>query len=98
MAPDRPLSQSVIAFCADAMGLPITTNIRNPTTAEEISGITTTGMMPRNAAGMRTRWIAITTAPEIRPAARPPRKPALTVSAIDPPTKPGTRPGRSAMP
>ncbi len=98
MAPDRPLSQSVIADCADAMGLPITTNIRKPTTAAEISGITTTGMMPRSAFGMRIRWIASTTAPEIRPAASPPRKPASMVSAIEPPTNPGTRPGRSAMP
>ncbi len=85
-------------FCASAMGLPMTTNIRNPTIAEEISGITTTGMMPRIAAGMLTFWMAITTPPAIRPAARPPRKPALMVRAIEPPTKPGTRPGRSAMP
>lgn len=76
MAPDRPFSQSVMPDCAEAMGLPITTNIRNPTTAAETSGITTTGMMPRSAFGIGTRWIASTTAPEIRPAARPPRKPA----------------------
>lgn len=51
----RPFSQSVMPFWASAMGLPMTTNIRKPTTAEEISGITTTGMMPRSAAGMFTR-------------------------------------------
>ncbi len=96
--PLRPPSQSVMAFCAEAMGLPITTNIRKPTTAEEISGITTTGMMPRSACGILARWIAMTTPPAIRPAARPPRNPALMVSEIEPPTKPGTSPGRSAMP
>ncbi len=85
-------------FCAEAMGLPMTTNIRNPTTAEDTSGITTTGMIPRSAAGIGARWIAITTPPASRPAARPPRNPALMVSEIAPPTKPGTRPGRSAMP
>ena len=98
MEPVRPLSQSVMPFCAEAMGLPMTTNIRNPTIAAEISGITTTGMMPRNAAGTRSFWIPITTPPAMRPAARPPRKPALMVREIAPPTKPGTRPGRSAMP
>ncbi len=96
--PLRPLSQSVIPFCAEAIGLPMTTNIRNPTIAVEISGITTTGMIPRTALGIFTFWIASTTPPAIRPAARPPRKPALMVEAIMPPTNPGTRPGRSAMP
>ncbi|CAM5574347.1 hypothetical protein SAURM35S_03071 [Streptomyces aurantiogriseus] len=98
LVPDSPSSQSVMASWASAMGLPMTTNIRNPTTIEEIRGITTTGMMPRRAAGMSMRWIARTTPPAIRPAARPPRKPAPMVDAIMPPTKPGTRPGRSAMP
>ncbi len=96
--PVRPFSQSVSPFWALAMGLPITTNIRKPTIAEEISGITTTGMMPRRVGGIRTFWMPITTPPAIRPAARPPRKPALMVREIAPPTKPGTRPGRSAMP
>lgn len=82
LAPERPLSQSVIASCAEAMGLPITTNIRTPTIAEEISGITTTGMMPRSAAGTLNLWMAMTTAPAIRPATRPPRNPALMVVAM----------------
>ena len=80
LAPVRPFSQSVRPFWAAAIGLPITTNIRNPTIAEEISGITTTGMMPRSTGGILTRWIAITTPPASRPATRPPRKPALMVS------------------
>ncbi len=98
LAPVRADSQSVSPFCSAAIGLPTTRNIRKPTIADEISGMTTTGMMPRSTGGISTRWIAITTAPARRPAIRPPRKPALIVSAMAPPTKPGTRPGRSAMP
>ena len=98
LVPERPFSQSVMAFCASEIGLPITTNIRKPTTAEDTSGITTTGMMPRSTGGMSMRWMARTTPPAIRPATRPPRNPAPIVTEIAPPTKPGTRPGRSAMP
>ncbi len=98
LEPESPFSQSVRAFCSEAIGLPTTMNIRKPTTADAISGITSTGMMPRSVAWTGTRWIAITTAPASRPATRPPRNPAFTVSAMAPPTNPGTSAGRSAIP
>lgn len=98
LEPESPLRPSVRARWRDAIGLPTTMNMRKPTTAEAIRGITSTGMMPRSVGWTFTRWIAITTAPASRPATRPPRKPALMVSAMAPPTKPGTSAGRSAMP
>lgn len=98
LEPDSPFSQSVRAFCREAIGLPTTMNIRKPTAIDASRGITSTGMMPRSVGCTFTRWIAITAAPASRPATRPPRKPASMVSAMAPPTNPGTSAGRSAIP
>ncbi|CAB4948354.1 unannotated protein [freshwater metagenome] len=96
--PFRPSSQSVIVVMSDAIGEPMTAIMRMPTIVTETSGTTTVGMMPRTFLCTGIRLIASTTAPASRPAIRPPRKPALIDTASRPPTMPGTRPWRSAMP
>ncbi len=95
--PERLFSQFVSPDIAEAIGEPTTTNIRNPITATEISGITTTGMMPAMAFGTRQRTIHSTRKPESSPETRPPRKPAPTTTEIAPPTMPGVSAGRSAI-
>ena len=96
--PVRPFSQSVRAFCASAIGLPMTTNIRKPTTAEEISGITTTGMMPRSTGRDVHPLDAEDDTTGDQTGDQTAEEAGVDRRAIAPPTKPGTRPGRSAMP
>ena len=61
------------------------------------SGVTTTGMTPRTPLATFHWETQRATKPPRKPVARPPRKPAPIVAAMEPPTMPGTRPGRSAI-
>lgn len=63
----------------------------------ESSGMTTTGMTPRTPLCTFQLEIHFATAPASRPVTMPPRKPAFIVTATNPPTMPGTSPGRSAI-
>ena len=80
-----------------ASGRPSRKNISSPTISEASSGITTTGISPRNHCGTFHRLIHSAANPAIRPPTMPPMKPAPTNPATAPAVKPGARPGRSAI-
>ena len=82
---------------SQVIGRPRTVMKRPAVMKVDSSGMTTTGMMPRTPAGTVHPETQRATKPARNPVARPPRNPAPMVAAIQPPTMPGTRPGRSAI-
>ena len=95
--PLKPLSQFVSPEVMAASGLPRSRNINNPTTSDANSGMTTTGIRPRNHCGVFHRLIHSAAKPAINPTTMPPMKPAPTINATAPAVKPGAMPGRSAI-
>ncbi len=95
--PDSPLSQWVRPEVMAASGRPRSRNISRPTTSEANSGMTTTGIRPRNHRGTAIRLIHSAVKPAIRPPTMPPMKPPPTKTATAPAVNPGAMPGRSAI-
>ena len=91
----RPLDKELISL---ASGCPSSATITNPLTSVAPSGINMTGIRPRAQVGTRRPAIQCATTPASTPPTMPPRKPALsTLLAMNPMTKPGAMPGRSAI-
>ena len=95
--PDIPLSQFVRLVVTQASGRPSSMNISRPTISEASSGMTTTGIRPRNHCGTWNLLIHSAAKPAIRPPTMPPMNPAPTKTATAPAVNPGAMPGRSAI-
>ena len=95
--PDIPFSQFVRLVVTHASGRPSSRNISRPTISVANSGMTTTGIRPRNHWGTLIVLIHRATNPAMSPPTMPPMKPAPTNTATAPAVNPGARPGRSAI-
>ena len=95
--PDSPVSQFVRLVFTHASGRPSRKNITKPTISVANSGMTTTGIRPRNHCGTLILLIHSAVKPAMRPKTMPPMNPALTNTATAPAVKPGAMPGRSAI-